>query len=176
MFRYPWKKCVAVLADNFQTCQWISFYHKRVALFEAIACAGLIPIASPLKPNLRLKKYPLNRYLNNLHEFAYLDWISAWACVPVLVVDEKWNKKHIHTNKQIAGRNYLPGAQLWSKNLLTLYSSPRQSGVIVRVARRSPMGMFQPWVELKSPWQLLLPLRSAIELILALLLMITTAL
>lgn len=38
----------------------------------------------------------------------------------------------------------LPGAQLWSKNLLTLYSSPRQSGVIVRVAKRRPMGMFQP--------------------------------
>lgn len=42
------------------------------------------------------------------------------------------------------------------------------------VARRRPIGMSQPSVEFRAPWQLRLPLRSAIELMLALLLIITT--
>lgn len=42
------------------------------------------------------------------------------------------------------------------------------------VAKRRPIGMSQPRVELRAPWQLRLSLRSAIEFMLALLLMITT--
>lgn len=90
---------------------------------------------------------------------------------------ERDSERNKNKTEQISGKptqRDLPGAQLCSKNLLTLYSSPRQSGAIVMVARRRPIGMSQPRVEFRAPWQLRLPLRSAIEFMLALLLMITT--